>query len=38
MVFEYSAGAIVGSAFIKAVNETGDVEKAVEILLERLDK
>lgn len=37
MVFEYSSGAIVGSAFIKAINETGDVEKAVGLLLERLE-
>lgn len=37
MVFEYSSGAIVGSAFIKAINETGDVEKAVEVLLEKLN-
>lgn len=37
MVFDYSSGAIVGSAFIKALNETGDIEKSVEVLLERLN-
>ncbi len=37
MVFKYSSGAIVGSAFIKALNETGDVEKAVLLLLEKLE-
>lgn len=37
MVFKYSSGAIIGSAFIKAINETGNVEKAVELLLERIE-
>lgn len=35
-VNEYSSGAIIGSAFIKALNETGDVEKGVELLLKKL--
>ena len=35
-VNQYSSGAIVGSAFIKALNETQDVEKGVEMLLKRL--
>jgi tryptophan synthase alpha chain len=35
-VCEYSSGAIVGSAFIKALNETQDVAKGVELLLKRL--
>jgi tryptophan synthase alpha chain len=35
-VNQYSSGAIVGSAFIKALNETQDVEKSVELLLKRL--
>jgi len=35
-VNEYSSGAIIGSAFIKALNETGNVEKGVELLLKRL--
>ncbi len=37
LVNEYSSGAIVGSAFIKAINETKDVEKAVELMLSRLE-
>lgn len=36
--FRYSSGAIVGSAFIKAINETDDVEKGLKLLLERLEK
>lgn len=36
MVNRYSSGAIIGSAFIKALQETNDVEKGVELLLKRL--
>lgn len=36
--FEYSSGAIVGSAFIKALNETGNVEDGVKLLLKRLSE
>ncbi|MDD3080440.1 MAG: tryptophan synthase subunit alpha [Paludibacter sp.] len=36
MVNRYSSGAIIGSAFIKALNETHDVEKGVELLLKKL--
>ncbi len=35
-VNEYSSGAIIGSAFIKALNETQNVEKGVDLLLKRL--
>lgn len=38
MVCRYSSGAIVGSAFIKALNETNDVEKGIVLLLEKLKK
>lgn len=38
MVNRYSAGAIIGSAFIKALEETQDVKKGVELLLDRLKK
>ena len=38
MVNRYSSGAIIGSAFIKALEETQDVEKGVKLLLERLRK
>jgi tryptophan synthase alpha chain len=38
MVNRYSSGAIIGSAFIKALQETQDVEKGVKLLLEKLDK
>lgn len=38
MVNRYSSGAIIGSAFIKALQETKDVEKGVKMLLENLDK
>lgn len=38
MVFNYSSGAIIGSAFIKAINETKNVETAVKLLLENLEK
>jgi len=37
MVCKYSSGAIIGSAFIKALNETKDVEKGVKLLLRQLD-
>ena len=36
MVNRYSSGAIIGSAFIKALQETNDVEQGVELLLKRL--
>ena len=36
MVFEYSSGAIVGSAFIKVLNETTDIENAVKLVLQKL--
>ena len=38
MVCRYSSGAIVGSAFIKALNETSDIETAVKLVLKNLDK
>jgi len=38
MVCKYSSGAIIGSAFIKALNETNDVEKGVKLLLSQLEK
>ena len=38
MVYKYSSGAIIGSAFIKALEETQEVESAVKLLLEKLDK
>ena len=38
MVCRYSSGAIVGSAFIKALNETTDIESAVKLVLKNLDK
>jgi len=38
MVNRYSSGAIIGSAFIKALEETQDVEKGVELLLKRLEE
>jgi len=38
MVCKYSSGAIIGSAFIKALQETNDVEKGVKLLLENLEK
>ncbi len=37
-VNQYASGAIIGSAFIKALEETGDVEKGVELLLKKLMK
>jgi tryptophan synthase alpha chain len=36
MVNRYSSGAIIGSAFIKALEQTQDVEKGVKLLLDRL--
>jgi len=36
MVCKYSSGAIIGSAFIKALEQTQDVEKGVALLLEKL--
>ena len=38
MVCRYSSGAIVGSAFIKALNETTDIETAVKLVLKNLNK
>lgn len=38
IVNRYSSGAIIGSAFIKALEETPDVEKGVKLLLENLEK
>jgi tryptophan synthase alpha chain len=38
MVNRYSSGAIIGSAFIKALQETQDVEKGVKFLLQNLEK
>jgi tryptophan synthase alpha chain len=38
MVNRYSSGAIIGSAFIKVLQETQDVEKGVKLLLENLEK
>lgn len=35
-VNQYASGAIIGSAFIKALEETSDVEKGVELLLRKL--
>jgi tryptophan synthase alpha chain len=36
MVNRYASGAIIGSAFIKALHETQDVKKGVELLLKKL--
>jgi len=38
MVNRFSSGAIIGSAFIKALEQTQDVEKGVKLLLENLEK
>jgi tryptophan synthase alpha chain len=38
MVNRYSSGAIIGSAFIKALGEKQTIEKSVKLLLENLDK
>lgn len=38
MVNKYSSGAIVGSAFIQALQATNDVEKGVELLLQKLSE
>ena len=38
MVCKYSSGAIIGSAFIKALTETDDVEKGVKLLLQNLNQ
>ena len=38
MVNRYSSGAIIGSAFIKALEETQDVTKGVKLLLEKLEE
>lgn len=37
MVNRYSSGAIIGSAFIKALQETNDVERGVKLLLAKLE-
>lgn len=37
MVFKYASGAIIGSAFIKAQNETENAEEAIKLLLNRLN-
>lgn len=37
-VCQYSSGAIIGSAFIKALQETQDVEQGVKLLLDKLEK
>lgn len=37
-VNQYASGAIIGSAFIKALEETGDVEKGVQLLLRKLEE
>lgn len=37
-VNKYASGAIVGSAFIKTLNETGNVDEAVELLLKKLSE
>lgn len=37
MAFEYSSGAIVGSAFIKTINESENVEEAVQVLRRKLE-
>jgi len=37
MVCKYSSGAIIGSAFINALQETQDVKKGVKLLLEKLE-
>ncbi len=38
MVNQYASGAIVGSAFIKALSETGNPELGVKLLLEKLSE
>jgi len=38
LVCKYSSGAIIGSAFIKALNETQNIENAVKLLLDNLKK
>jgi tryptophan synthase alpha chain len=38
MVNKYSSGAIIGSAFIKALETTNDAEKGVELLLKKLSE
>jgi tryptophan synthase alpha chain len=36
IVNQYSSGAIIGSAFIKALNQTDDVKEGVKLLMEKL--
>ena len=38
MVNKYSSGAIIGSAFIKALETTNDIDKGVELLLKKLSE
>ncbi|MFV0471787.1 MAG: tryptophan synthase subunit alpha [Paludibacteraceae bacterium] len=38
MVFKYASGAIIGSAYIKAQNETDSANEAIKLLLERLNQ
>ena len=38
MVCQYSSGAIIGSAFIKTLQETQDVKRGVKLLLEKLEQ
>lgn len=38
MVFKYASGAIIGSAFIKAQNETKNITKAIQLLINRLNE
>ena len=38
IVNRYSSGAIIGSAFIKTLQETNDVEKAVKLLFQKLEE
>ena len=38
VVNQYASGAIIGSAFIKALEETKDVESGVKLLLRNLEK
>jgi tryptophan synthase alpha chain len=38
IVNQYASGAIIGSAFIKALQETNDVKKSVELLLKKLEE
>jgi tryptophan synthase alpha chain len=37
VVYKYSSGAIIGSAFIKALNQTSNIDSAVDLLLKNLN-